>query len=265
MKSIFTVSGLPRSGSTLLMNILGQHPEVHITPTSGAHEILWSTRNSWNTFQEHQADRKGSDPKNLQRVLQSMLNSYHDTDKQIIIDKHRSWIHSIELLEFILNKKAKIIVPVRSIIDVLASFEQLYRKNAHLNTVPGEFLTSQTTEGRVMHWISNSGEVGIAYNRIKDALQRGYRDRLLFVEFDELTQQPLLTMQKVWNFLEIEAPVHNFNSVEQKTYEDDSLLGMRGLHDIRPKVEPVKSRALEVLGSNVYNTYKNTEIWRFGK
>jgi len=257
------VSGLPRSGSTLLMNILGQHPDVHVTPTSGIHEVLWTTRNNWNTFQEHQADKVASNPKNLQRVLQAMLNSYHDTDKQIVIDKHRSWIHSIELLEYVLGKKAKIIVPVRSITEILASFEQLHRKNAHIANVPGDFLISQTTEGRVNHWLSNSGEVGIAYSRIKDAFQKGYNNRLMLVEFDELTQQPKLTMERIWEFLDIDAPAHDFNNITQITQEDDSVIGIHGLHDIRSKVEPIINKAYSILGNNIVNQYQNSEFWRF--
>jgi sulfotransferase len=262
MKNLFFVSGLPRSGSTLLMNILGQHPDVYVTPTSGCHEVLWTTRNNWNTFVEHQSDPMASSPKNLQRVLRSMMYSYHDTDKNIIFDKHRSWTHSIELLEFILNGPAKIIIPVRSISEILASFEQVYRKSAHLHNTPGDFLSSQTTEGRVNHWISNRGEVGIAYNRIKDVFQRGYGDRLLLVEFDALTYSPESTMNQIWDFLKIDAPIHDFNNVIQLTKEDDSYTGYDGLHDIRSKVLPVPPKANRVLGEALSNKYKNVEFWR---
>ena len=262
MKNFIKVSGLPRAGSTLLMNVLGQHPDVHVTPTSGIHEVLWSTRNSWNTFQEHKADKRGSDPNNLRRVLKSMLNSYHDTSKNIIIDKHRSWLHSIELLEFILEKKAKIIVPVRSIVDIVASFEKLHRQNAHINNVPGDFLASQTTEGRVEHWLSNAGEVGIAYNRLRDAFQRGYGDRLILVEFEALTHQPDYVMSNIWHHLEIDAPLHDFNNVQQITYEDDDIIGIPGLHTIRSKVEPVTSKAFNILGERTIQKYQNLEFWR---
>lgn len=262
MKDFFMVSGLPRSGSTLLMNIMGQHPDVHVTPTSGCHEILWSTRNTWSSFVEHKADKVASSPKNLQRVLNSILNSYHDTDKNIIIDKHRSWIHSIELLEFVLGKKAKIIVPVRSSCEILSSFEKLYRKNAHLNTPPGNFLGSQTVEGRVQYWASGEGEFGIATNRIKDALSRGLADRLLFVEFDSLTKNPKYTMDKVWEFLEMSPIKHDFNNVEQLTKEDDSTTPYGNLHDIRPIVEPVNDDSLSILGKDICNKFKYSEVWR---
>jgi sulfotransferase len=262
MQNMFFVSGLPRSGSTLLMNILGQHPDVHVTPTSGCHEVLWTTRNNWNMFTEHKADKKSSDSKNLQRVLSSILNSYHDTSKPIIFDKHRSWIHSIELLEFILQKNTKIIVPVRTITDILTSFEQLYRKTSHLQNVPGDFLNSQSTEGRISHWISSNGEVGIAYNRLKDVLHRGYGNRLLLVEFEALTYNPHNTLNKIWEFLEIEPIIHDFNNVLQITHEDDTIHGYSGLHDIRSKVLPVISKSNQILGDQLCNKFKNSEFWR---
>ena len=34
-KKVFFQSSLPRAGSTLLQNILGQNPEFYVTPTSG--------------------------------------------------------------------------------------------------------------------------------------------------------------------------------------------------------------------------------------
>jgi len=38
-KTVHFVSGLPRSCSTLLCNLLAQNPRVHATPTSPLHEI----------------------------------------------------------------------------------------------------------------------------------------------------------------------------------------------------------------------------------
>jgi len=40
MKTLFFLSGLPRSGSTLLGSILSQHPELQATPTSPLADLL---------------------------------------------------------------------------------------------------------------------------------------------------------------------------------------------------------------------------------
>ena len=47
MEEIFFQSSLPRSGSTLLQNILGQNPDFYVSPTSGVLELLFAARNNY--------------------------------------------------------------------------------------------------------------------------------------------------------------------------------------------------------------------------
>ena len=101
-KEIFFISGLPRSGSTLLCNILAQNPEIFVTKaTSGCIEILFSIRNQWDRITEHQAE--GINRDQLKNVLNGVVNTYHLTDKNIIFDKGRGWLSFIETIEFALN------------------------------------------------------------------------------------------------------------------------------------------------------------------
>ena len=102
------VSGLPRSGSTLLCNLLAQNPKFHVSKaTSGLHDIMFGVRNQWDKLIEHQAE--GVDRERLKRVLKSIFFSYHDTDKPHIVDKGRGWLSLIEMIEFALEKPVKII------------------------------------------------------------------------------------------------------------------------------------------------------------
>jgi hypothetical protein len=39
-KTIFFNSSLPRAGSTLFQNLIGQNPEFYVTPTSGLIELI---------------------------------------------------------------------------------------------------------------------------------------------------------------------------------------------------------------------------------
>ena len=58
-KTVHFVSGLPRAGSTLLMNLLAQNPKVHATATSGLHEIGYIARQ----FSETEEFKTIIDPK----------------------------------------------------------------------------------------------------------------------------------------------------------------------------------------------------------
>jgi len=265
VKKFFFISGLPRSGSTLLCNILAQNNDLFISKaTSGCHDVLFGIRNQWDKLIEHQAE--GVDYNQLKRVLNSILNSYHSTDKSIIIDKGRGWLSLIEMVEFITGATPKIIVPVRNITEILSSFEKLWKKStgqSQWNFEQNDYLKAQTVEGRCEIWASAGQPVGIAYNRVKDAISRGYQNNLLFVEFDQLTSQPAQTLKMVYDYLQLPYYQHNFNNVEQYTQEDDEgIHRIPNLHKIKPVVVPVPHDSNKILGKFLVDKYSNLELWR---
>lgn len=259
------ISGLPRAGSTLLCNILAQNPKFYVSPaTSGCHDVLFNIRNQWDRLIEHQAE--GVDYERLRNVLRAALDAYHTTDREVVIDKGRGWLSLIEMLEFIKREPVKIIVPVRDISEILASFERLWRRSTGQSQwafEQADYFKAQTVEGRCDIWSDRGQPVGLAYNRVKDAIARGHSDRMLFVEFYDLTSRPDQTMRRVYEFLGEEPFGHDYDRVEQVTSEDDvNVHRIPGLHTIRPKVEPVPKMALDVLGSTMIKKYENSEIWR---
>lgn len=264
MKNFFFISGLPRSGSTLLCNILAQNDNLFVSKaTSGCHDVLFNVRNQWDRLIEHQAE--GIDYDQLKRVLSSILNSYHSTDKNLIVDKGRGWLSLIEMTQFILGYIPKIIVPVRNISEILSSFEKLWRNStgfSQWNFEQSDYFKAQTVEGRCDIWASAGQPVGLAYNRVKDAVDRGYGKQLLFLEFDYLTSQPHETMKMVYDYLELPYYNHNYNNVEQYTREDDDgIHRIPNLHKIRSQVAPVPHDSVKILGQ-LSNKYQNLEIWR---
>jgi sulfotransferase len=252
MKTVHMVSGLPRSGSTLLCNILAQNPRFHATHTSGSLDVLFGIRNNWNNLVEHKAHPC---QEKLDAVLRASFQAYYsDIEEPVVFDKSRGWLAYIEFLEHIIGVKAKIIVPVRPMPDILASFETLYRETSKVKQPPGEaqnYFQFQTVQGRCAYWMRDEQVVGLALNRLHDAVRRGFQDRLHFVDFNNLTHYPKQTMKKLYEFLDEDYFDHDFNNVEQVTEENDDIHGFVNLHKIRNKVEPVKSRAVEVLGKDV--------------
>lgn len=170
------------------------------------------------------------------------------------------------MFEFATNSQCKVIVPVRDIAEVLASFEQLWRKSTGSTQwafEQSDYFKSQTVEGRCDIWASQGQPIGLAYNRVKDALSRGFAGRLFFVEFDDLTAQPAQTMHQIYEFLGEQPFDHDYINVEQVTREDDvNVHKIPGLHTIRPTVTPVPKKAAEILGPVLAKKYANLEMWR---
>lgn len=257
------IAGLPRAGSTLLCNILNQNPRFHATSTSGILEIVLTIRNQWENVTGFRAcpNKEGK-----AAVIKQILPSYYSTiDRPVVFDKSRGWHGYIELAEHILDREIKILVPVRNIVDILASFEKLFRSQSHEWQFPQEksnFAEWQTVEGRAGIWMRNDQPVGSAYNRIRDAISRGFGSRLHFIEFQDLTHNPHGTMEEVYKFLSEKPFTHDFNNVVQVTHENDDLHGIPGLHTIRPKVEPVLVDAKSLIGEAAFNRFSNAQFWR---
>ena len=261
MKTLYFTSGLPRAGSTLIQNILAQNPIHYATETSGIVDVLFSVRNQWTKQIEHKAHPC---PKRMKNVLKSILFGYfEDISQNTVFVKSRGILPYIELMENILEQKIKIIVPVRPVVDILASFEKLYRKTSEFKQPPGEaenYFQFQTIKGRCEYWMRPDQVVGLALNRINDAVARDLKDRMYFVDFNELTSNPRKTFQGIYSFLGEKWFEHNFNHVEQVTQEDDDVHGYIDLHKIKNKVTPMPSFANEILGKEVADHFRKNNL-----
>lgn len=250
-KIIHKLGGMPRAGSTLLMNILAQNPAIHATATSGMMDVCFGVRNAWDSLIEHKSNTELA-KKRFPQVINGIMQSYYqDVEESIVVDKSRGWTSLIEMFEHVTGEQLKIVVPVRDIRDILASFEKLWRKTSETHQLAGEaqnYIQFQTTEGRAEYWLRYDQAVGLAYSRITDAVNRGLKDRMLFIDYDLLCQNPAGQLRLIYEFWGMEQFEHNFEHVEQVTWEDDSVHGM-DLHGIRPKVEPQSGSWRDVLGS----------------
>ncbi len=263
-KTIYFLAGLPRSGSTLLANILAQNPRLHVTPTSGIVDMLVTVRNGWDRNDAFQAMARGLSEQVKERVLRAMLQAYFaHVGQPVCIDKNRYWAEFLEMAEVLVGgrERVKVLVTVRDLRDVLASFERLYRKTSALGQLPQEAATAlkfKTALGRVEAFADDAQPVGRAYNAIRDAVTRGWKDRMHFVDYDDLTRTPEATLEHIYRFLGETPHRHDFGNVEQVTFEDDFVYGFKDLHTIRARVEAQPPQWPQVFDDAVFQS----PVWR---
>ncbi|AUB83728.1 sulfotransferase [Candidatus Thiodictyon syntrophicum] len=243
-KTVYLLAGLPRSGSTLLANILAQTPRFHVTPTSGILDMLVQVRNAWDRNDSLRAMDRAQSLRAKEDVLRAMLQGWFARVEQpVCLDKNRYWAEFLEMATTLVGgrDRVRVLMTVRDLRDILASFERLYRSTSSLGQVPLEgnnLVKSKTALGRLEMWIDDAQPVGRAYNAVRDAVTRGWKDCLHFVEYDALTREPAVVLAGIYRFLGEAPHDHDFQQVEQVTFEDDLEYGFRDLHPIRARVAP---------------------------
>ena len=264
--TLFYQSSFPRAGSTLLQNILAQNPSFHVTPTSGLLELIFGARLNYTNSVEFKAQDSEAMKKAFLAFSRAGMQAYFAalTDKPYVMDKSRGWGIHFDLLQMIFGADPKIICLVRDLRQILASMEKKFRINPdksrpienHAN------LSGTTTLKRALLNLQ-SVPVGLALDRLLEVHQRGWNKKMLFLRFEDLTQQPAATLDRVYEYLEVPRFNHDFNRVIQVTQEDDQIFGVPGLHDIRPKIEPLASDYLEVLGRDAVRHVEQNYAWYF--
>lgn len=242
---------MPRSGSTLLANILNQNPRFWATPTSGLCPLMMNLNHAWNNISELRASAY---PEDKLKALRGLMDGFHSRiSRPVVLDKSRGWVSNFELLQNVLGTAPKMLVTYRDIPSILSSCEKLFRRETSSpNAVSSVGQEMMTIEGRLAHWTDGAELVGGAYNRIRDCVVRGNRAGLHFVNFDDLVSSPERVLQGVYSFLGEEYFAgHDFARVVQSTHENDAEHGFVDLHTIRPEVAPVRKDFREVLGAAV--------------
>jgi sulfotransferase len=252
------ISGLPRSGSTLLSAILRQNPRFHAgmsSPVASFFEsiIAQVSAGSEISTMVDQAQRA--------RLLKGLFDSYYaDVDKPIIFDTNRSWTSQLPAL-MTLFPDAKVICCVRDVAWVMDSLERQFRNNTFENTRlfnnPGERSTVYT---RVEALANANRLVGFPWHALREACFSDYATRVLLVEYDLVASRPADVFKLIYEFLGEKPFNHDFENVQYDAPEFDAQLGLDGLHRVHPKVEPRARQT--ILPPDLFERYAKLAFWR---
>lgn len=269
LKKYYFMSGLPRSGSTLLSSILNQNPRMHSGPSSPVVSIMLTLENAISNDELFLAYPK---PDQAGKIINSVIENYYsDVDRPVIIDKNRSWVNRMHYIPGYFGVEAKILCPVRNMDEILTSFITMHRRNTFsvngkINFIDEMLIKSNiplNDENRCQFLSGPNGIIGQSYNGIQQALTEGKQKQLFFVEYDDLLNNPKETLRKIYEFLDEEYFEHDFSKIENTHKENDSAVyGLSDMHDVRNILEKVSQNPKEILPESVYEKCQNAEFWR---
>lgn len=258
MPSIHFISGLPRSGSTLLSAILGQNPRFQAGmsgPLAGMVANLLTEMSGRNEFSVFISDA------HRQRVLKAVFEAYYaDVAADLVFDSNRAWCARLPLIKA-LYPGARIIACVRHMPWVIDSIEQLVRRNVFQPSSIFSYLAGGTVYSRADGVAGADGMVGYAYNALKEAyFGPDAPGRMLLLQYETLTSDPARALAAVYEFIGEPAFAHDFDKLTFDATDFDARAGTPGLHEVRPHVGAVPRPT--ILPPDVFRRFENDAFWR---
>jgi len=253
------ISGLPRSGSTLLAAILRQNPRFHAGMTSPVGMLM-----SGLLQQVAAGTEFGSAVTQDQRrrLVRGLFDAYYadQADKQVLFDTNRLWCSRMPALmdQF---PQAKVIACVRNVGWVMDSLERRYRANPYeLTRLFNDDTERATVFSRVDTLAQRNRLVGFAWSALKEAFYGEHAASLLVVDYELLAQVPHRVLPLVYQFLGEEPFDHDYSRVAYDAPEFDAQLGVHGMHTVRPQVQLEQRRS--ILPPDLFEQYAALSFWK---
>jgi sulfotransferase len=269
MKTYYFMSGLPRSGSTLLSALLNQNPKFYSGPSSPVVPTMIALEQSLANDELYLAYPK--QPQAAKIISSVLENWYSDVERPVIFDKNRSWVNRLHYIPGYFGIEPKVLYPVRDISEILASFISMYRRNPFNGQGRIPFLDEMliksniplSDDNRCEALCSPGGIVGASYNGLRQVFAEGKEKQIHIIEYNDLVNEPAETMKKIYDFLGQEYFQHDFKNIENIHRENDqAVYGMPDMHDVRSTIGKISVNPSDVLSENILAKCTGSEFWR---
>ncbi len=255
------ITGLPRSGSTLLSALLLQNPRLHAGMTSPVGSLLRGMLNQLGAGSEF---GPVVTTEQRRRLARGLFDSYYAdrADKQIIFDTNRMWSAQMPAL-MDLFPGSRLIACVRNVAWIMDSLERRYRANPfEITRLFNDDNERNTVYSRVETLAQRNRLVGYPWTALKEAFYGEHAQSLLIVDYDLLAQAPGKVMPLIYRFLGEPEFSHDFGKVDYDAPEFDQGLGLHGLHKVRARV--AMERRDTILPPDLFDQYSQLSFWQDG-
>jgi sulfotransferase len=258
LETIHFISGLPRSGSTLLSAILRQNPRFHAGVTSPVAMLCSNLLHSMSGATEFASffseDRRRA-------VIRGIFRSYYENTPhgQIVFDTNRSWTGRLPLLGE-LFPRTRIICCVREVAWIIDSVERLVRRNALQPSKLFNYKVGGSVYSRVETLMDpQAGLIGLAWNNLREAWFSEQAAQLIVLPYETLVRDPRRALTHLYEALEQPRFAHDFDHLSYDEPAYDADLGVPGLHRVRPQVA-LETRSTS-LPPDLFTKYADVNFW----
>jgi sulfotransferase len=224
------ISGLPRSGSTLLSGILRQNPRFRAGMTGPLADLFAQLVRAMSGVTDTSLFISDAQRR---RILAALVDAFYaDVEPNtVIFDTSRNWCALLPAIAE-LFPGARVICSLRSPAWILDSIERHVQRNPFGAQRMFSWESKGNVYSRIEALTGKDGFVKRSIGNLRQAWFSGHAGQLIGIRYDSLTAQPGDTIERLYRAIGETPFPHDFTSVEYDEPRYDEAMGFPGFHRI---------------------------------
>lgn len=243
-KTLNLITGLPRSGGSVVASILSQNPALQGDANSHLPHIITLLHQAWQGATDIA-------PEVRRDVMRGVIQGYYQSGAaSTVFAKSLAWVPMIPLLESVLDTQLKIIVCVRNPAEILTSLERSRLQDPmHMSEADIVLKDKSNLSSRCFFYASPEGILGSTHTHLKDAVIKGYLDRMLFVDYGLFCGSPRSQTERIYDFFELPEYQHDFQNIPTL------------VKGVRPELQKTGVNCVQYIGLDLFEQFNSQIFW----
>ena len=244
MQQLHYCLGLPRTASSLIMNILNENPRIFTSGTCCMPYLFDTCQQRSNDVSEFIALDKDVLNKSYINFLRQGMRGWFEemTDKPIVLSKSRVWAEWLPHT-FAIDPNSKYLVMIRDLRDIICSFESLLWKYPQVSS--GE-MHHKSAEERIEGYCTEGiSLLSRPLYRLPHVMEVAHThpDKFFILRHEDFNENPRQTVDQVYQFLGEKFFEHDLDNIPPSDYyEHDTVYRSLVSHKTGTKLKKLEPR-----------------------
>ena len=239
-KQYYFLSGIHRSGNTVLSSIINQNPQIYVSQLSPVVEYLWRVHDVRYNFEAAIANIK--DMPRSKNIISSLLDSYYeDVSQSIVIDRNKCWSNpgNLAMIKEYFYEKPKIVHTIRPLVECVASMINIMPNKIRSDMQYDGFIRDKkiSEHDNMAEYLMNGNILENTNYSFISVVDNSNQGLIHLVSYSDLVNSPENTLKKIYEFLEIENYEHNFYKIQNGEKYKEHKIGLpNDMHKIKSQI-----------------------------
>ena len=269
MQQLHYCLGLPRTCSSVIMNILNENPRIFTTGTCCMPYFFDACQKRSNEVSEFIALDKDVLNKSYINFLRQGMRGWFEvmTDKPIVFSKSRIWSEWFPTT-FAIDPNSKYLVILRDLRDIICSFDSLLWKYPHVSVGEGDNqLYHKSMEERMETYctdpFSNLGRPLQFLPHMMEVAQKN-QNNFFICKHEHFNEQPRETLQMIYQWLGEPNFEHDFDNIPKPDYyEHDTVYRSLVSHKTQTKLKKLEPRWPKIMTEEQSKAVIDNNRWYY--